>query len=252
MFLEEERGMSESFNIRIANKVVGITPCYDLIKTMCKEYLTDLACDFQVQVSEMDIQYEKERALQESIISKKEIEYSDSYLEINAIYRKIALKMLEYNTLLFHGSAIAVDGEAYLFTAKSGVGKSTHTRLWRDFFKDRAVMVNDDKPLLRFTEDEIFVCGTPWDGKHRLSTNIEVPLKAIAIMDRDSTNHIEKIDKKAALPMLFQQSFHPQDKDNLAKVLCLITRLADNTELYQLGCNMQPDAVEVAYYGMKG
>ena len=54
---------------------------------------------------------------------------------------RIADKVI-YDTILFHGSVIAVDGEGYLFTAKSGTGKSTHARLWRETFGDRAVRVS--------------------------------------------------------------------------------------------------------------
>ena len=136
-------------------------------------------------------------------------EYPAPYLESLAVYRKLAHAMLEKNTLLFHGSAIAVDGQAVLFTAKSGTGKSTHTRLWREMLGDRAVMVNDDKPLLRITEDGVLVCGTPWDGKHHLSTNCAVPLKAICILEQGDKNAIGAISPKEALPMLLQQSFHP-------------------------------------------
>ena len=109
---------------------------------------------------------------------------NDEYLETLAVYRKIAEKMIDYDTILFHGSVIAVDGIGYLFTAKSGTGKSTHTRLWRELFGERAVMVNDDKPLIKVSENGIIVYGTPWDGKHRLSTNTFVPLKGICFMSK--------------------------------------------------------------------
>ena len=62
--------------------------------------------------------------------------YSDIYLETMAVYRKIEDKLLDYDTILFHGSAVAVDGVGYLFTAKSGTGKSTHTRLWREMLSE--------------------------------------------------------------------------------------------------------------------
>ena len=99
--------------------------------------------------------------------------------------------MISYDTILFHGSVIAVDGIGYLFTAKSGTGKSTHTRLWREYFGDRAAMVNDDKPLLKITDSSVIAYGTPYNGKHRLGTNISVPLKAICILTRAADNHIE-------------------------------------------------------------
>ena len=117
------------------------------------------------------------------------------YLEELAIYRQIAEQAPERGVLLFHGSAVAVDGQTYLFTAKSGTGKSTHTRLWRQRFGDRALMVNDDKPLLRFTETEVLVCGTPWNGKHHLSAPVQLPLKALCVLMRSSfvTNQVRRV-----------------------------------------------------------
>ena len=243
--------MPVKFNIALANKVVGITACYDSVYRLCRDYLTDMPCDFHVAITDEDIQYERNKAFRESAIGeKKDTDYPDSFLETLAVYRKIASAMLAYDTLLFHGSAIAVDGEAYLFAAKSGTGKSTHARLWRELFGDKAVMVNDDKPLLQIADNRVYVCGTPWDGKHRQSSNAIFPLKAIAVLERDDTNHISRIDKKTALPMLLQQSFRPGETEKLTRVLALIDRIGDYTALYQLGCNEQPDAATVSYYGM--
>lgn len=243
--------MSVNFRIAIAEKNIDITATYKTVYDLCKDYLTDAPCDFGIEVVEDDICYERDRAIQEANVSGLvKPNYPDSYLETLAVYRKIALSMLEFDTLLFHGSAIAVDGEAYVFTAKSGTGKSTHAKLWMEHFGNRAVMINDDKPMLKITGDGVFVCGTPWDGKHRLSSNITVPLKAISILERDAINHISRIDKRTAFPMLYQQSFHPKNPDKLACVMSLINKLGDNVKLYNLKCNMMPDAVLVSYNGM--
>ena len=43
-------------------------------------------------------------------------------------------------------------------------------------------MVNDDKPLVHITDAGPVIYGTPWDGKHRLSRNIAVPVKAVCIL----------------------------------------------------------------------
>lgn len=50
---------------------------------------------------------------------------------------------------------LEIDGKAYMFSAPSGTGKSTHAKLWRDCFGDRVTMINDDKPLIKFREDGI-------------------------------------------------------------------------------------------------
>ena len=174
--------------------------------------------------------------------------YSDGYLESLAVYRKICEKMVEFDTILMHGSVVAVDGVAYLFTAKSGTGKSTHTRFWREVFGERAVMVNDDKPLLKLTEDGVLACGTPWDGKHRLSSNVCLPLKAICILERGDVNEIHRISPQEALPMVFQQTYRPK---NLAKYMEIIDKLVGRVEFYRLRCNMTPEAAQVAYEAMK-
>lgn len=128
--LENKCDRSEVFHIRLADKVIRIEPIFDEIKVYCKEYITDEEADFTVRADKADIAYEREYSIKEA---KREgndfFDYSDAYLETLAVYRQIAEQMLKYDTLLFHGSVIAVDGTGYLFTAKSGTGKSTHTRL---------------------------------------------------------------------------------------------------------------------------
>lgn len=143
---------------------------------------------------------------------------------------------------LFHGSVIAVDGEGYLFTAKSGTGKSTHTRLWREYFGERAVMVNDDKPLLHITDSGVTAYGTPWDGKHRLSTNTAVPLNGICILTRDITNHIEQAEPHAAYPMIVRQTNRSLSSDGMKQTLSLIERMRNVVPVYRLGCNMDIEA----------
>ena len=208
---------------------------------MCQFYLTDSSAQWTVQVSQQDIDLERSCADRPG--------YSDAYLETLAVYRKIAERMPAYDTFLFHGSAIAVDGAAYIFTAKSGTGKSTHARLWREMLGERAVMVNDDKPLIRVHPDgAATVYGTPWDGKHHLSSNIAVPVRAICILERAQENRIREISKAEALPMLLQQTYRPADPAALAKTLTLIDRL--KVKLYRLGCNMEKEAAEVSYNAM--
>ena len=151
---------------------------------------------------------------------------------------------------MFHGSVVAVDGQGYLFTAKSGTGKSTHTRFWRQVFGDRAVMVNDDKPFLRFTDHGVLVCGAPWSGKHGLDTNITVPLKAVCILERGPENHIQSIEAKDALSMLMHQSSRPLDGELMPKYLELVDRLAAGTRFWRMACSLDPDAARVAHEAM--
>ena len=241
-----------TFTITIATYNVAIAAQYPSTKEYCKDYITEAEADFLVTVNPSDITYEREKSEKEDILEGIPVRhFSDAYLETLAVYRKICKELLKRDTLLFHGSVIAVDGEGYLFTAKSGTGKSTHTALWRREFGDRAEMINDDKPLLKIAEKEILACGTPWNGKHRLGCNRIVPLKAICILERDEENHIERISGREALSMLMQQSFRTGKPQDMMMLLDLLEQIMEKTKIYRLGCNMDPAAAHVAYDGMQ-
>lgn len=238
---------------RIAEKNIQITSIHSKVHDYCKLYKTNGVPDFSVETVQNDIDFEREKSARENIAEGHPVvNYPDEYLEELAVYRKIVEKMLDYDTFLFHGSVISVDGEGYLFTAKSGTGKSTHTRLWRELFGDRAVMVNDDKPLLRVTDKGVTVYGTPYNGKHGLGCNIAVPLKSICILTRAEENNICSVSPEKVYPILLQQVYRPSDKDKLLKTIDLIDRTVKHVKLYKLGCNMDLSAAEIAYNGMKG
>ena len=238
---------------QIAGVRIGVSSLYDEVCWLCADYRADGEPDFSVHTSEADIDFERERSAREDKIEGVPVRrFSDGYLETLAVYRKIAEKMPDYDTFLFHGACVAVDGEGYLFAAKSGVGKSTHARLWRELLGDRAVIVNDDKPLIRVTDSGATVYGTPWDGKHRLSSNIAVPLRAICILERAERNSIRPISASEAYPMLLQQAYRPMDASALDKTLRLIDKLTEPVSFWRLGCNMDIEAARIAYDAMKG
>lgn len=239
------------FTIKVAGVSVGVTAMFASTRDYCRAYFTDEAPAFHVATCREDLEFEQQKAREEAVLEGFRFrDFPDPYLERTAIQRKIAEALFELDILVFHGSVVAVDGQGYLFTAKSGTGKSTHTRFWRETFGERAVMVNDDKPFLRIETDGILVCGSPWSGKHGLDTNVTVPLKAICIMERGSENVIRPIEAKEALMMLLQQSNRPLDRSRLMKYMDLIDGLANRTALWKMECNLDPKAAEVAFDAM--
>jgi len=238
---------------RFADKVIEVTSIYEKVHSYCKDYETDGPADLSVTITRADIDFEKQKSDSEYAYEGKPLPgFSDELLEETAVYRKIAEMMPEYDTVVFHGSVIAVDSQAFLFTAKSGTGKSTHTRLWREYLGDKAIMVNDDKPMLKITDSGVTAYGTPYNGKHRLGTDIAVPLKAICVLTRGEKNSIVRIDRSEVYAMLLQQVYRPADPLQMTKTLRLIDRMAAGVELYRLACNMDIEAAEVAYNTMKG
>lgn len=236
---------------RIAGHAIGIVSLYEEIHKLCAEYCTKEDAVFWIRISETDIQAEREKAVKtDEKEGRARINYPADYLETLAVYRKMVERLLDDHIMLMHGSVVAVDGKGYLFTAKSGTGKSTHTELWMQQFGDRALMINDDKPLIEVRENEVLVYGTPWAGKHHRSTNICVPLKAICGINRGEKNAITKVGRKQLYPLVLQQTHRMETREGMLKLLDLIEKLMDRVELYNLYCQPNSEAVMVAYMGM--
>ena len=239
---------------RIAELAIRISSIHEDVHLLCEDYRAeDGPVDFAVETAAEDISFERMRSVRQDEKAGRAVrEFSDGYLETLAVYRKMAETVPMYDTILLHGSCVAADGEAYLFTAKSGTGKSTHVRLWREMLGERAVMVNDDKPLIRLAGSGPVVYGTPWDGKHRLSSNIAVPLRAICVLERAEKNWIRPITPGEAYPVLLQQIYRPIDPMAMRKMLELTDRLSQQTDLWRLGCTISPEAARISFGSMSG
>lgn len=159
-------------------------------------------------------------------------------------------RLLQFQGMMLHSSAVVVDGRAYLFSANSGTGKSTHTQLWLKQFGDRAYILNDDKPALRLIDGVWYACGTPWSGKYDISVPACVPLAGIAILDRGEENRIERYSGSKALFALLEQMLRPQDQR--MKLLELMDRLVSQVPVWKLYCNMDPEAALVSFNAMSG
>ena len=239
------------FRIMLAEVPVRIRCAHRETAAFFRPYLSEAEERFTVEPTEADL-----LRMRRDLIRAAEKEgranaaFSDAFLERDAIHALLAEGLVDHGVLLMHGSALCMDGQAYLFTAPSGTGKSTHARLWREAFGERVWMINDDKPMLRITPEGVTVWGTPWDGKHRLSRNAGAPLKAVAELKRDADNHIEPMTKADAFLLLRRQAYSSADPAVAARILALENRLLDAAEFYTLGCNMEPEAALAAWKGM--
>lgn len=244
-----ERENAVQFQMELAGLSFSVQCGFESTRALCADYLTEDsgAPDLSIAVTREDLEWERQRLLRKN---DPQAYAPLEALESLSLNRKIAEYLPGRDRVLFHGSCLAFDGQGVLFTAKSGTGKSTHTRLWREVFGDRVVMVNDDKPFLHIREDGVSVCGTPWRGKHRLGSNLTVPLKAVCIVTRDCGNRIERITPRDALTALLQQTYRPADPEMLGQTLTLLDVLSRQVGLYRLYCNMDPQAAQVALTGM--
>lgn len=160
--------------------------------------------------------------------------------------------LIGYDGFMLHASAVVYENKAYLFSAPSGTGKSTHTGIWRRTFgEDKTFILNDDKPVIRIVDGKIMAFGTPWSGKTDQNENVGVPLQGICFVERCETNWIEPMSPKVAVHRILDQTVRPQNPENMSKLLSLLDTILNTVKVYQLHCNMENEAAVVAYDAMK-
>ena len=225
------------FSISLAGYTIEVDALFASTEYYCRDYLSCEPADFSVSICQADIDYELSRS---SGIS------NPTYLETLALLRRISEKLIVFDTVLFHGSVLAVNGKAYLFTAPSGTGKTTHSRLWLENVPGSHIL-NGDKPFLRVMENrQILACGSPWRGKENYGVNEILPLEGICFLERDTYNHIEPVACKDALGRLVKQTFRPADPRLMLKALQLAGIIGQSVRLYCMGCTMEPEAARVS------
>ena len=162
------------------------------------------------------------------------------------------LELLKHNGFYLHSSAVELEGRAYLFSGPSGMGKSTHTRLWQQIFGDAAQVFNDDKPALRCLEDRWFAYGTPWCGKDGINQNKKVPMGGICFLKQAKENRIRRLAHSEALARIMGQTIHRLSSvENLDLMLTHLEKLVQMIPVYELENRPEPEAAYLSYETMR-
>lgn len=232
-----------SMVVDFAGVVFKVNYLYPETKAFCKDYICNKDYRYEVTLLEKDIRWESKKA---------KFHCSDKQFERLALQRKVSDILINEDVLLFHSSVIQVDGDAYVFAAPSGTGKSTHTRLWREYLKDQDVhMINDDKPFIK-VGNEIIAYGTPWKGKEGIGENRKSRVKAICFLSQSNTNTICSMEKEKILPLLLRQTYKNSDKNELVRTVYLLNQIAEEVPVYKMECNASLEAAKLSYECMSG
>jgi hypothetical protein len=172
-----------------------------------------------------------------------------SFLLMGILFRN---RLLKHDGIVIHASSIAWRNKGLLFSAPSGTGKSTHVRIWEKYFGDEVTVVNDDTPAIRYIDGTPMLCGTPWSGSSDKFSNIQVPIKAIVLLEQAPTNSIQKLSPLEALPMIMPRVFLPYfDKDLMERAYDIIDKIITQIPIYILRCTPEKKAMELVYECVK-
>ncbi|MEY8676577.1 hypothetical protein AALI59_10115 [Thomasclavelia cocleata] len=228
---------------KIAGCIVEYEPIYPLLKNQMEAYRIDeQKIDMKLTITKEFCEI-KQQENPHLTLEQCEYIYAGS---------QFYNKLINLGGFLLHASAVVVDNKAYLFSADSGTGKSTHTKLWQKCFGDKALIINDDKPAIKIENGICYAYGTPFSGKTDENLNMRVPLQAICFLERGKDNSIDLIPTKDALPLILKQTIFPKKQDTINHFFDMLDVVLTKTPIYQMKCNISKEAALMAYDKMKG
>ena len=228
--------------LKVADIIIEIEPRYELLKERVKQYIYEGSkeADIIINLSE---QFYLDRQKENPHLSLAEVEaiFTASYF-----YTEI----VKFNGVMLHASCVQLDGFAYLFSADSGTGKSTHTHLWLKKFPN-AEILNDDKPAIRYIDGKFYAFGTPWSGKYDESINTKTEIAGITFLSRGETNEIERVSGADCMLDFMNQTVRPVKKDYMLLFMETLDKILTNIPVYRLKCNISEEAVETSFNAMR-
>ena len=227
-----------NFKIKLADIVIEINVFNESTKKYCEGFLSDEDSDLTITMSQEDLENEKHIQEDGKVYASE---------EISAVYRKIADLLIERNIIVFHGSSFKVGDSAFIVTARSGVGKSTHVGLLKKLLGNKLSYINDDKPLLEVNENDLMIHSSPWNGKERRGNNLKAPLKAVIFLNRGNNTYKKLDNNQEVYFRLLNQIYLPRDKSKREKALKIIDVLLKRVNFYEINVNKEIEAASLTY-----
>lgn len=153
---------------------------------------------------------------------------------------------LQRQVLTLHGAIVEADGKCFLLCADSGVGKTTHARLWRDH--KNALILNGDRAACYQERGQWFGFGTPWCGTSGEYLNRSAALQAVVILERGKENRVSALN---AMSLLAHAVYPEWDRAATEMMLSLLDRLLISIPVLKLECTPDASAVEVLHQALE-
>lgn len=158
-----------------------------------------------------------------------------AFAEYSLLIEPLANRLLPCNRFLFHSAAFIWHGRAFLFTAQSGVGKSTQLRLWQESFPGETEIINGDKPVIERRRSDFIVHPSPWTGKEGWGGTKSARLAGIIFLEQGKEDHIRRLTaKEAAYPVFLQFLYVPSDVESVDHICAFEEAMLSKIPVWKL------------------
>lgn len=220
--------MAEIMNIPYGDLNIGYIFRYTDTSNYFRKYRSNNPYEIIIQLGEKEIN--KYKWLIEGDFNLA----FNEYLSLMVVTGNMLLK---YDRCLFHGCAFIWKDKVWIFTAPSGMGKTTQLLNWRRIFGKDVQVINGDKPLLVWEKDNTFtVYSSPWEGKEHLGyPNVSAKLGGIIYLKQGQNNQIRVLNPSESVPLMFSQFISlPNTEEEILKQGEILRNMIKNYPIWEL------------------
>ena len=162
------------------------------------------------------------------------------------------LEQLLFTTLLgrsagavVHATAIVRRGLGWVFAGTHGAGKSTMASLFTK--RDDAVVLSDDRVVVRRVAGTWKVFGTPWAGTVMQASPMAAPLAGVFFIRHGQQTEAIPLAADRVAPRLLARCFHPYwDRDALSGLVDTVSAVAVGVPCYDLPFALDAEGILAA------
>ncbi len=197
--------------------IAGVLFKYRFVSELIDKHFTNYLIYTDFYDEELVVPEEKIQYLKELSGWKK---WND---EFYLILEQVVNALLKYNKAFYHGVAVNICNKCYIITAFSGTGKTTQYKNLKNIYPDNVFILNGDKPILDFNNEEILVYSSPWRGKERLGIKGIARLDGIIVLEQGNKNIIKLLQNNSSILHVLVHFLYNADTVENIETVCRMT-----------------------------
>jgi len=162
----------------------------------------------------------------------------------HAIRFAVLITASEKGLFFLHSASLLYQKKAWLFSGKSGTGKSTHTNLWKEEFQ--VELINGDLNMIGIKDGTACVYGQPWCGTSGICTEKNFPLGGIIFLKQANKNVCKTPKTSEKLLSIIQRLISPTWNEKLLeRNISFAEQIEKHCPVWQLSCTADKEAAVV-------
>lgn len=167
------------------------------------------------------------------------LHYDSVFVSLFALERQV----IRRESMILHCAYIKYYEKAILFSAPSGIGKSTQAGLWAKYRGSETI--NGDRALLCKIDSRWTACGWPVCGSSEICNLGDIPICAVIMLRQGKDNHVERLSPIQAFLQLYSQiTVNQWNREFTKKAVEMIEDLVTHVTVWQLTCDISEESVQ--------